>query len=88
MTASDNVLRGGLTPKRIDVPELVSILDFSPIRATPLEAEHPAAGVEVFRPDVPDFALDHVVVGDRVPEASVALPGAVHRASARPGRSR
>ena len=76
MTASDNVLRGGLTPKRIDVPELVSILDFSPIRAMPLEAERPAAGVEVFRPDVPDFALDHVVVGDRVPEASVALPGA------------
>ncbi len=27
MAASDNVLRGGLTPKRIDVPELLSILD-------------------------------------------------------------
>ena len=38
MAASDNVLRGGLTRKRIDVPELVSVLDFSPIRATPLPA--------------------------------------------------
>ncbi|GAA1446615.1 mannose-6-phosphate isomerase, class I [Leifsonia poae] len=76
MAASDNVLRGGLTPKRIDVPELVSILDFSPIDATPLEPERPAPGVEVFRPEEPDFALDHVVVGDGVDEVRLALPGA------------
>ncbi|MFF1633620.1 mannose-6-phosphate isomerase, class I [Leifsonia sp. NPDC058248] len=75
MAASDNVLRGGLTPKRIDVPELVSILDFSPIDAKPLAPEHPAPGVEVFRPDVPDFALDHVVVGGAVAEARLPLPG-------------
>ena len=75
MAASDNVLRGGLTPKRIDVPELVRVLDFSPIVATPLAPERPAAGVEVFRPDVPDFALDHVVVGGDVASAPVELPG-------------
>lgn len=75
MAASDNVLRGGLTPKRIDVPELVRVLDFSPIEATPLAPEHPAPGVEVFRPDVPDFALDHVVVGGDVASAPVELPG-------------
>jgi mannose-6-phosphate isomerase len=75
MAASDNVLRGGLTPKRIDVAELVRVLDFSPIVATPLAPEHPAAGVEVFRPDVPDFALDHVVVGGGVASAPVELPG-------------
>jgi mannose-6-phosphate isomerase len=75
MAASDNVLRGGLTPKRIDVPELVRVLDFAPIEATPLAPEHPAPGVEVFRPDVPDFALDHVVVGGAVESAPVALPG-------------
>lgn len=76
MTASDNVLRGGLTPKRIDVPELVGVLDFSPIEATPLAAEHPAPGVEVFRPDVPDFALEHVALDERVQEATLPLPGA------------
>ncbi|MFF1878060.1 mannose-6-phosphate isomerase, class I [Leifsonia sp. NPDC058230] len=76
MAASDNVLRGGLTPKRIDVPELVSILDFSPIEASPLAPERPAPNVEVFRPDVPDFTLDHVVVGGEVATASVHLPGA------------
>jgi mannose-6-phosphate isomerase len=30
MTDSDNVLRGGLTAKHIDVPELMRILDFTP----------------------------------------------------------
>lgn len=30
MANSDNVLRGGLTPKHIDLPELLNILDFSP----------------------------------------------------------
>jgi mannose-6-phosphate isomerase len=32
MANSDNVLRGGLTSKRIDVPELLSLLDFAPAR--------------------------------------------------------
>ncbi|KRC52240.1 mannose-6-phosphate isomerase [Leifsonia sp. Root227] len=76
MAASDNVLRGGLTPKRIDVPELMSILDFRPIVATPMAAEHPAPGVDVFRPDVPDFALDHVTVGAATPSTRIPLPGA------------
>ncbi|MDR0322816.1 MAG: mannose-6-phosphate isomerase, class I [Treponema sp.] len=29
MTSSDNVLRGGLTPKYINVPQLISIIDFN-----------------------------------------------------------
>jgi len=32
MANSDNVLRGGLTPKHIDVPELMKVLDFTPMR--------------------------------------------------------
>ncbi|MGO4299216.1 mannose-6-phosphate isomerase, class I [Leifsonia sp. RAF41] len=75
MAASDNVLRGGLTRKRIDVPELVSVLDFSPIRATPLAPEHPADGVEVFRPDVPDFQLSRIELGGDVTFAELSLPG-------------
>ena len=31
MANSDNVLRGGLTPKHVDVPELLRILDFNPV---------------------------------------------------------
>ncbi|SOX52528.1 mannose-6-phosphate isomerase, class I, partial [Mycobacterium ahvazicum] len=30
MANSDNVLRGGLTPKHVDVPELLRVLDFAP----------------------------------------------------------
>jgi mannose-6-phosphate isomerase len=33
MASSDNVLRGGLTPKHVDVPELLRVLDF--VAATP-----------------------------------------------------
>ncbi|MDR0582756.1 MAG: mannose-6-phosphate isomerase, class I [Treponema sp.] len=32
MASSDNVLRGGLTPKHVDLPELLKILDFSPFK--------------------------------------------------------
>jgi mannose-6-phosphate isomerase len=31
MANSDNVLRGGLTSKYVDVPELVSVVDFEPL---------------------------------------------------------
>ena len=57
MAASDNVLRGGLTPKHVDVAELLAILDFRPVALPLLIAEHPADGVEVFHPDVPEFEL-------------------------------
>ncbi len=38
MANSDNVLRGGLTPKHVDVPELLKVLDF---RAGPVSIVHP-----------------------------------------------
>lgn len=70
MASSDNVLRGGLTPKYIDVPELLSVLDFTPVAVPYLAPERPADGVEVFRPDVPDFVL--VTIED---EGSYTLTG-------------
>jgi len=57
MAASDNVLRGGLTPKHVDVPELLKVVDFRPLPVPYLEPERPQPGVEVFRPGVPDFEL-------------------------------
>jgi mannose-6-phosphate isomerase len=41
MASSDNVLRGGLTPKHVNVPELLRVLDFHPLRVEPLR---PVAG--------------------------------------------
>lgn len=57
MASSDNVLRGGLTPKHVDVPELMRVLDFRPLPAPYLAPEEPEPGVRIFRPDVPDFQL-------------------------------
>lgn len=57
MAASDNVLRGGLTPKHVDVPELLSVLDFS---ASPVPYLPPTAlgnSAQVFRPPARDFQL-------------------------------
>ena len=57
MAASDNVLRGGLTPKHVDVPELLSVLDFRPLPAPYLHPQEPEPGVRVFQPNVADFQL-------------------------------
>lgn len=63
MAASDNVLRGGLTPKHIDVPELLHVLDFTPLPAPYLAPTPAGFGVQEFRPPVADFALWHVALG-------------------------
>jgi mannose-6-phosphate isomerase len=44
MASSDNVLRGGLTPKHVDVPELLRVLDFTPTREAELRTPTRAEG--------------------------------------------
>ncbi|WP_159502502.1 mannose-6-phosphate isomerase, class I [Microbacterium sp. 18062] len=57
MSASDNVLRGGLTPKHIDVAELMSIVDARPDAPPRLAPREVAEGVALFAPGIPDFEL-------------------------------
>jgi len=65
MAASDNVLRGGLTPKHVDVPELLDVLDFEPRPVPRLEPTVLADGLSLFVPwDVPDFELLRADVSD------------------------
>jgi mannose-6-phosphate isomerase len=73
MASSDNVLRGGLTPKHVDIPELLSVLDFTVLPVPYLPATELAPGVAEYRPDVPDFVLVHVEGDDRA--ATVPLVG-------------
>ena len=47
MANSDNVLRGGLTPKHVDVPELLRILDFHPVSEEALRPEMRRDGEEL-----------------------------------------
>jgi mannose-6-phosphate isomerase len=73
MAASDNVLRGGLTPKRIDVPELLSVLDFRPEAISVLHGEPETDGVVAFRPPVDEFSLRVVMATATVPLAGPAI---------------
>lgn len=43
---SDNVLRGGLTPKHVDVPELLRVLDFTPVEDPVVHPELAASDSE------------------------------------------
>ena len=89
MAASDNVLRGGLTPKHIDVTELLDVLDFTPIAPPRLAPLDVAPGVTAFRPDVPDFVLyrghpgaDAARVAIDGPAIVLAEGGSLHLAGA------
>ncbi|WP_049201903.1 mannose-6-phosphate isomerase [Serratia marcescens] len=58
MANSDNVLRAGLTPKFIDVPELLANLQFRPQPASGLLTQSEQRGNELFFPiPVEDFAF-------------------------------
>lgn len=58
MANSDNVLRGGLTSKYVDVPELVRLLSFVPLR-DPIVRDHEGE----YAVPVHDFAVRRVCVG-------------------------
>ncbi|KAA0917038.1 mannose-6-phosphate isomerase, class I [Dietzia sp. ANT_WB102] len=63
MANSDNVLRGGLTPKHVDVPELMRVLEFGPL-ADPtvraVDAERGIPGEVDYPTPEPDFALSRI----------------------------
>ncbi|MEM6397628.1 MAG: mannose-6-phosphate isomerase, class I [Bacteroidota bacterium] len=57
MANSDNVLRGGLTPKHVDTRELIKTIDFSSVRPEIRLGKKQANGWEVFETPAPDFRL-------------------------------
>ncbi|MCR2785231.1 MULTISPECIES: mannose-6-phosphate isomerase, class I [unclassified Microbacterium] len=86
MAASDNVLRGGLTPKHIDVAELLRIVDTTP---GPAPIVVPRDGM--FDVGIPDFALTRLLVDRETrvrltgPAIVVAVRGAVEVAGEQSG---
>ena len=67
---SDNVVRAGLTPKHIDVPELLKLVD--PAAAVPVIEPRPlGGGVSVYDSPAPEFRLYRAVLGP----GEVTLPG-------------
>lgn len=63
MANSDNVLRGGLTPKHVDVPALLEVVD---CRAYEVPLTIPDSPNFTFRSPVPDFSLTRIEVADSV----------------------
>jgi mannose-6-phosphate isomerase len=62
MSNSDNVLRGGLTPKHIDVPELLKVLNFKPRPVNILEAVKKNKNERVYASEADEFVLSVVSV--------------------------
>lgn len=57
MANSDNVLRGGLTPKHIDVPELMKHISFEEVTPNILKGISLGAGIQSFPCPVDDFSI-------------------------------
>ncbi len=60
MANSDNVLRGGLTRKHVDVPELVSVVDFEPLDSPVLLGTSVAPGVTEYETGCEYFAVRRI----------------------------
>ena len=60
MANSDNVLRGGLTPKHVDVEELTHVLTFKSSKPDILEAQGPDG---VYKTPSSEFEMHRVVLG-------------------------
>ena len=75
MLASDNVLRGGLTPKHIDVEELAKVLVFESTEPDLVKTKTLAVGFEKFDLPTPEFGFYRGEVGSNNLLADLNLPG-------------
>ncbi|MCJ2194138.1 mannose-6-phosphate isomerase, class I [Micrococcus endophyticus] len=76
MAASDNVLRGGLTAKHVDVEELRRVVTFEAVPVPSTEPERVADSVVAFRPPFDEFELLQATLeDDAVRELDVHGPG-------------
>ena len=74
MANSDNVLRGGLTPKHIDVKELLEHVDFQPTIPNILHGEQEHTHEEIYKTPATDFQLSRIVIE---PHRGIAI-AAIH----------
>lgn len=76
MANSDNVLRGGLTPKHIDLPELLRVVHFEPRPISLLETENRGDNETVFLTPAREFVLSKVTVAPDADYLSATIRGA------------
>ena len=76
MASSDNVLRGGLTPKFVDVPELLKTVAFEAVAVPMLPAETTMLGQDLFRPPFREFQLQRIELAPGAEPVPLAQSGA------------
>jgi len=76
MASSDNVLRGGLTPKFVDVPELLKTVAFEAVGVPALSAETTMLDQALYRPPFQEFALQRVELRPGAEPVPLAQAGA------------
>lgn len=74
MASSDNVLRGGLTPKHVDVAELLKVLDFRDGPVGVLRPRAVDAEEAVWDTPAPEFRLSRIAVSGAGIERDVTGP--------------
>lgn len=70
MANSDNVLRGGLTPKHVDVPELLNVLNFVESEIQIMTPENVSNGESKYPVSAEEFQLTTIHIKDSVPYIS------------------
>ncbi|MET4619711.1 mannose-6-phosphate isomerase [Arthrobacter sp. 2762] len=75
MASSDNVLRGGLTPKHVDVPELIKTIRFESLGVPRVEASGTEFGQELYRPPFKEFQLQRIELGPGAEPVPLAQSG-------------
>ncbi|HUJ77276.1 MAG TPA: mannose-6-phosphate isomerase, class I, partial [bacterium] len=84
MASSDNVLRGGLTPKSVDTGELLRILSYGDGRPRVLKGREDGGGLRTYETPAEEFVLDRLEagpgtaihgMGDRGAECLVTIEG-------------
>ena len=75
MGNSDNVLRGGLTAKHVDVPELCRVLSFEPREAEILLPRETSTGERIFETPADEFELAALTVEEGKPWRSARSRG-------------
>ncbi|MDH6196767.1 mannose-6-phosphate isomerase [Mycobacterium frederiksbergense] len=79
MANSDNVLRGGLTPKHVDVPELLRVLDFTPTPEDRLRSETVTDGTElIYQTPAQEFAVSVLSIDDEHVGDEIDVPSHHH----------
>ncbi|MFJ3232598.1 mannose-6-phosphate isomerase, class I [Streptomyces sp. NPDC086787] len=71
---SDNVLRCGLTPKHVDVPELLRVVRFEPGGAGILRPEASPDGEEAYATPIDEFRLSRYVLPEGGAARDLTLP--------------